>query len=77
MNDLPWQEKIKTFESNPHSANIYDISRMARELRDAKAKNQRLKEQLKDMLVFNEPPTQVEWEIMRLEMKKLTTESEE
>ena len=48
------------------------------ELRDkSKDENQQLKEQLKDMLVFDEPPTQVEWEIMRLEMKKFTKESEE
>jgi hypothetical protein len=32
--ELPWEEKINTFQINPHAASIEDISRMATELSD-------------------------------------------
>lgn len=36
VNEIPWEEKINTFQINPHAASVDDISRMATELSDLK-----------------------------------------
>lgn len=50
-NEIPWEEKINTFQINPHGASVDDISKMATELAEKKFATKQVIEEFDEKFV--------------------------